>query len=241
MIQYGCLSRYFNLYKNETIFAKENKFSFLQLWYDNSGLVLHKDDMPFLETIKKNSFPSIIHALLDINDFESCIPNLVKTIMDLNHKEVIIHPICERKKISEPNEKLNKLIKEYVKFFKGIKIYLENNAKIDSFFNKEEEIKYIFDENPDIEFLLDIAHTDSYEQLNNLIKIKYPKILHVSDKRSGIDHEHLPIGKGDINFEIIFNRLFKKFEGKIIFEIQKEDKDIINSRRKIESIIKTST
>jgi len=237
MIEYGCLCRYFNPYKEEIAFAKRNSFSFVQLWYENKGLILHKNDKPFLRTIKSYSFPTIIHALLDINDFEKSIRPLLKIIKELKHKEVIIHPICQIQKVFHPNEKLNNVLQKTAKFFKGITVYLENNPKPDSFFHEEQEIEYIFKKNPQMEFLLDIAHAKNYEQMKNLIKIKYPKILHVSDRKFSVEHEHLPIGVGDINFRYIFNKLLKGFQGKIIFELL-NDEDIILAKRKINDIIK---
>jgi len=238
MIKFGCLARYFNFYKNEISFAEKNNFDFVQLWHDHRGLVLHENDGPFLQTIKKYSFPVIIHALLDIDSSDSDINNLAEIIRELGHNEVIIHPICEKKKMPEPNKELNRFIKRAVKILEGTKIYLENNPETDSFFNKEDEIEYIFNDNPEIEFLLDIAHTGYYEKIQRLIAIKYPKILHIADKRLDIKHEHLPIGDGDINFKRIFDELLGDFNGKIIFEIVKEDSDIVKARKKIELMLK---
>lgn len=44
MVEIGCLARFFNRYENEVKFAKENGFDFMQLWYDNRGLCLRKED-----------------------------------------------------------------------------------------------------------------------------------------------------------------------------------------------------
>jgi sugar phosphate isomerase/epimerase len=238
MIKFGCLARYFNFYKNEISFAEKNNFDFVQLWHDHRGLVLHENDGPFLQTIKKYSFPVIIHALLDIDSSDSDINNLAEIIRELGHNEVIIHPICEKKKMPEPNKELNRFIKRAVKILEGTKIYVENNPETDSFFNKEDEIEYIFNDNPEIEFLLDIAHAGDYEKIKRLIAIKYPKILHIADKRLDVKHEHLPIGDGDINFKRIFDELLGDFNGKIIFEIVKEDSDIVKARKKIELMLK---
>ena len=94
MPQLGCLARFFNRYKDEFKFAKENNFDFMQLWYDNRGLCLHEDDKDFINTINKYNFPTIIHAVLNINEFEEHIPKLLDILNKLNHKELIIHPIC---------------------------------------------------------------------------------------------------------------------------------------------------
>ena len=102
---------------------------------------------------------------------------------------------------------------------KEITVYLENNSKLDPIFQKAEEIEYIFSENPQAEFLIDIAHMDSYEHLKALVNIKYPKILHLTDKRFSEIHEHLPVGQGEIDFEKVFKEILKDFEGRIIFEV----------------------
>jgi len=40
MLEFGCLARYFNNYRDEVQFAKDNGFYFMQIWYDNKGLNL---------------------------------------------------------------------------------------------------------------------------------------------------------------------------------------------------------
>ena len=77
MIEFGCLARYFNQYAKEVEFAKTNGFEFMQLWYDRNGIALKEDTKP-LEIIKEHNFPTIIHAVLDINEIEEHIPQLIK-------------------------------------------------------------------------------------------------------------------------------------------------------------------
>lgn len=240
MVQLGCLARFFNRYESEVKFAKENKFSFMQLWYDNRGLCLHEDDKEFIDTINRYNFPTIIHAVLNINEFKEHIPKLLDIMNKLNHKELIIHPICENEEINkEILDKLDKSIKYALNILtpNGITLFLENNSKLDPIFTGANEIEKIFSQNKDLEFLLDIAHIDNMNHLQEMINIKKPKILHVADRHFNLVHEHLPLGQGDINFQYIFSNLLPEYDGKIILEIVNDDLDIINSKNIIESLI----
>lgn len=235
-MQIGCLARYFNPYKEEVKFAEDNNFQFMQLWYDRNGIALNKDLNP-IETIKKYNFPTIIHAVLDINEFREHVPQLVRILKYLGHDDLIIHPICKSEKIDrntiyklsdEVTFALEKLEKE------NITLYLENNSRLDPIFNTPNEIEIIFKQNPKLEFILDIAHIDDYEHLEFMIEIKMPKILHVADRRMKIVHEHLPIGQGNIDYSYIFTNILNEFDGKVILEIVQSSEDIINSKVKIE-------
>ncbi|MGG7099134.1 TIM barrel protein [Clostridium sardiniense] len=240
MIKIGCLARFFNRYEDEVIFAKENKFDFMQLWYDNRGLCLHEADKEFVDTINKYKFSTIIHAVLNINEFKEHIPKLLDILNKLNHKELIIHPICENETIDKKTiYKLDESIKYALDIFmpNSITVYLENNSKLDPIFTDNYEIEKIFNQNKDLEFLLDVAHIDDLNHLQEMIKIKKPKILHIADRRFNVVHEHLPIGNGDIDFQYIFSNLLPEYSGKIILEIVNSDLDIINSKKIIESLI----
>lgn len=241
MVKIGCLARFFNRYENEVKFAKENGFDFMQLWYDNRGLCLHKDDGDFINTINKYEFPTIIHAVLNIDEFDEHIPKLLTILKCLQHKELIIHPICKNQPISENNLKI---LNEKVKFAldilnsEGITLYLENNSKLDPIFTNADEIEKILISNETLQFLLDIAHIDNIEHLINMVKIKTPSILHIADKHFNVIHEHLPIGHGEIDFKYIFKNILKNYEGKIILEITNTDFDIIDSKKIIEELLK---
>lgn len=238
MIQYCCLARFFNKYTEEVKFAQMNDFSFMQLWYDNNGLALLKGDS--IDTIKEHDFPAIIHAVLDINEFEKHIPRLIDILKLLKHNELIIHPVCKTELVTaKTNLKLNEKIKFALKYLstEDIKLHLENNSKLDSIFQTFEDIKFIIDDNPSLEFLLDIAHIDNIEHLKNLVEIKLPRILHLADRNLRNIHEHLPVGQGDIDFNYIFKEIFPNYDGKIIFEIIQSDKDIVDSRNKIKGLL----
>lgn len=103
------------------------------------------------------------------------------------------------------------------------------------------DLKVVFDRNPDVELLLDIAHIDDYKHLQEILEVKFPKCLHIADKRFSEAHEHLPIGEGDLDFELIFQNYLKGYDGKIIFEVVDTDEKIIRSKNIIQSILNKTT
>jgi len=232
----GCLARYFNPYGEEVEFAQNNNFEFMQIWYDSNGIALKKDSDP-IESIKKYNFPTIIHAVLDINEFEEHVPKLIETMKYLGHQELIIHPICKSEEITvqtiyKLSDKVSFALEELSR--ENITLYLENNSKLDPIFNASNEIEIMFKQNPNLEFLLDIAHIDNYEHLKSMVKIKMPKILHIADRHLEVIHEHLPIGQGNIDYKHIFADIFNEFHGKVILEIVQSSNDMLNSKAKIE-------
>ena len=240
MIQIGCLARYFNKYEDEVAFAKRHGFDFMQIWYDKNGIALNKDSSPKENVIKEFDFPTIFHAVLDINEFEEHVPKVIEMLLLLKHKGLIIHPICESEEITPDTiYKLSRKVSYALERLSeiGITLYLENNSRLDPIFNTPKEIGIIFDNSPNIEFLLDIAHIESYEHLKEILAVKMPKALHIADKHFDEIHEHLPIGEGDIDYSYIFKNLLNKFAGRIIFEVIQSDEAIIASRDKIVGFI----
>ncbi|SHI85821.1 sugar phosphate isomerase/epimerase family protein [Lutispora thermophila] len=241
MVKIGCCARFFNRYENEVRFAKENGFDFMQLWYDSRGLCLHEDDRDFIDTIKRHGFPTIIHAVLNIDEFDEHVPKLLALLKELGHKELIIHPICMNQPIDEGTlDILDEKVRFALDVFnpEGITLHLENNSKLDPIFTDTNEIEKIFANNKRLEFILDIAHIDSMEHLSDMVHIKKPNILHIADKHFNVVHEHLPIGQGEMDFKHIFKNILNDFNGKIILEIVNTDQDIVNSKKIIESILK---
>lgn len=240
MIKIGRNVRAFNHYKKEVEFSRKHNFDLMQVWYDKNGIGLYKDNEPKKELIKEFDFPTIIHAVLDINDFKEHIPKVKEIAKYLGHKEVIIHPLCESEEVNSDtiyklSKKINFALNELQK--EDIKLYLENNSKKSPIFTSIEEIKIMFNENPKLEFLLDIAHIDDYDHLKEMVSIKEPKILHIADRHFDIIHEHLPLGEGEIDYTYIFREILNKFEGKIILEIDQNDDAIIRSRDMIKKIV----
>ncbi|KNY26389.1 TIM barrel protein [Pseudobacteroides cellulosolvens] len=239
MISLGRNTRWFNKFIDEVEFCKNNGFDFLQVWYDSKGFSLEKDPYP-LDTIKSVGFPSIIHALLDINEIVDLAPQLLDILLYLEHNEIIIHPVCKSEEINKESiKKLTEKMSYMTEFFvpERITVYLENNSRLDPIFHSCSEIEYVFSKIPALEFLIDIAHIDSYDHLRHMVKIKMPKVLHISDRQLEKVHEHLPLGDGNIDFKYIFDDILKDFEGKAIFEIPESDKIILKSKRIFKSIL----
>ena len=242
MIQIGCLARLFNPYAEEVRFAQDNDFKTLQIWYDNRGIGFEKDKEPKEQVIKGQNFPSTIHALLDINEFEIHVPKLLNLVKYLDHKELIIHPCCRSESVTDQTIfKLCDRLKYALDVFlpENIKLYLENNSKIDPLFNPSREIEIMFSHNPQLEFLLDVAHIDNYEHLKEMVDIKMPKILHVTDRKLELVHAHVPLGQGNIDFEYVFGQILSGFKGIIILEIFQSSEEIIDSKLKLEKILKS--
>jgi hypothetical protein len=240
MVKMGCLARFNNPYEDEVEFAEKNNFKLMQVWYDKDGIRNHESEENRLDKINSFGFPTIIHAVLDINEIEEHTIKLIKILNKLNHKDLIIHPICHSEAIDNNTiYKLSDIISRALELLKpyGISLYLENNSKLDPIFSTSKEIQIMFNQNPDLEFLVDIAHIYSYEHLKEMVAIKYPKILHVTDKHFNIIHEHLPLGYGEIDFKYIFDKILCNFDGMIIFEITKQNEDIIRSKEIIESLL----
>lgn len=196
MIQIGSIGNFNNYYGDEVQFAKNNGFELLQLWYDKDGLKMLKDIDP-IAVILEEKFPSIIHALLDINEFDEHIGKLLDILIKLEHRELIIHPICQSEAIDDMTiYKLSNCIKKAYALLKsnGIKLYVENNSRLDPILCTANELEVVFSDNPEVEFLLDLAHIDHYEHLVEMINVKVPKMLHIADRRFEMVHEHLPIG-----------------------------------------------
>ena len=240
MIYYGRSIRWFNDYDKEVKFSIDNSFDFMQIWYMKGDILIDKIEGDKAKVIKEQGFPVIIHAVLDINEFDEHVPKISEILNYFSHKEVIIHPICESEEINgitifKLAEKISYANEVFSKT--GITLYVENNSKLDPIFYKTEEINIMFSKNPNVELLLDIAHIDSYDHLKSIIQIKKPKMLHVADKSFNAIHEHLPVGNGEIDFKYIFKKILKDFDGKIIFEVVDEDKVIINSKNIIKKII----
>lgn len=244
MIQYGRSIRWYNNYAKEVNLSKENSFDFMQIWFKQGEILLDKIENPKEKTIKELGFPIIFHALLDINEFEENTPKLVELLNYLSYKELIVHPICISEEINKDtiyrlSERVSILSKQ---LGPDIKLFIENNSKIDPINYTIEDIKLLYTENPNVELLLDLAHIDDYEHLEKIVNLKKPKMLHIADKRFGVEHEHLPIGNGNIDFEYIFNEVLYDFDGKIIFEVvEDDDNKIIESKNIIENILHKRT
>jgi len=239
MIDFGCLAHYDHLLSDDIHFAKKNNFKFLQIWYDKDDISL-KSETDKIESIINCNYPCIIHAVLDINEFETHIPQLLKIIIILEHKELIIHPICTSETIDQQTiYKLSRKVK-YAKSLlheNKIQLFIENNSKLDPIVNNIRDIQILFTENPDVELLLDIAHIDNYVHLQEIVKIKEPKLLHIADRHLENIHEHLPIGQGNIDFKYIFDNILPDYNNRIILEITQSNEELLESKKVLELIL----
>lgn len=241
MIESGRSIRWFNDYSHEVEFSDLNKFSFMQIWFMKGELILDKVLSPKEQYVLNSKFPVIIHAVYDIDDYDKYNSELVRILKFLNHKEVIIHPVCESIPVNPETiyiladniYKTNQLLKA-----ENIKLYIENNSIIDKINYTANDLKIVFDRNPDVELLLDIAHIDDYNHLQKILEVKFPKCIHIADKHFSVEHEHLPIGQGELDFELIFQNYLKEYDGKIIFEVVDTDEVIIKSKNTIQEIFK---
>ena len=225
-------------FKDEVEFSKKNGFDIIQLWYKRGkvDMVYEKNQ---IKAIKNCNIPCILHGTFDINDFDYA-DDFVSLLVKLKHKETIVHPMIKTEEINEKTNSLlvNKVLELCNKLNeKGIKVYVENNHVKNKTFYTLRQWKYFWSKAPEnTEFLLDIVHVmfcNDYDYIRKLVNIKYPKCLHVADTYKGMvgkKHLHLPLGKGIIDFDIIFGDILKDFEGIIIMEIKNTDENIIASR-----------
>lgn len=95
---------------------------------------------------------------------------------------------------------------------------------------KKEDIKTVFNKCILTELLLDVAHIDNYEHLEQIISVKFPKCLHVAGKHFDVPHEHLPLTQGDINYNFVFQNYLHDYNGRIILEVDGTDEEIIDSK-----------
>jgi sugar phosphate isomerase/epimerase len=244
MIKIGRSIRWYNDYQYEVDFSIENGFDFLQIWYVKGAIALDKVPHPKEKTIKDIGFPTIIHAVFDINEFEEHVPKVIEILKYLGHKELIIHPICESEPITKESiYKLSDKVAQAYKLLKqeGITLYIENNSRLDPINYRIEDLKVMFDVNKEVELLLDVAHIDSYEHLKGILKVNKPKMLHIADKHFEVIHEHLPLGQGNMDYKHIFTEYLQDFDGNIILEVVASDEEIVSSKKAIELILKHVT
>lgn len=233
-------------FDEEIDFSVDNNFDVVQLWYKRGHIdAIYVDDV--IESINKCKIQTILHGAFDINDFDDYSNDFIDTLLKLNHKEVIIHPMIKTMDVNEKTDKLlvKKLLKLCNKLDKlNIRVYIENNHFHMQTFYTIDQWKYFWERAPkNTEFLLDIVHVlyhDDYEYMKELVKVKFPKALHIADTKKGRvnnKHLHIPIGDGIIDFKKVF-KILKGFDGIIILEIKSLDYKIIDSRNRIVEYLK---
>jgi len=132
-------------------------------------------------------------------------------------------------------------LREIVKYGKkfGMITMLENCPKGITDF---EDFKYIIDNVPGLKVNFDVAHAfvcSGMKDVKKYIKNFSSKIehVHLSDNH-GKEDEHLPIGKGDINFKKVVKMLKHiNYDKTITLEVFTEnEKDVVGSRERIEKL-----
>ncbi|MBI9015615.1 MAG: sugar phosphate isomerase/epimerase [Clostridiales bacterium] len=229
-----------NDFLKEVEFSKKAGFDFMQVWYYKGDIIINSNGKDKTDLIKEIGFPIIIHAVLTVEEIEVYLHNIIEVLQSLSHKELIIHPVCDEENISGETihslrNSLDMASSELKKH--GINLLVENNCRKTKLNYSVDDIKLIYTDNEEIELLLDIAHVDSYNHLEQILEIREPKMLHIADKHFTVEHEHLPIGNGELDFEKIFSEYLKEFTGKIILEIYDTDEEIEDSLRKIQGIV----
>lgn len=240
MIIFGRGIRWENDYVNEVEFSKKAGFNFMQVWYYQGDILINSNGRNKVELIKDVDFPIILHAVLEADEFESEIHKIIEILNSLSQGELIIHPVSHKSEITKESiQTLDKALKSITAELKeyNISLFVENNCKMTDLNYSINDIRYIYERNEEVDLLLDIAHIDSYSHLKQIVEIRKPKMLHIADKHFNIEHEHLPIGQGALNFEIIFKEYLKNFEGKIILEIDGTDEEIENSLIELKKLL----
>lgn len=190
--------------------------------------------------IRDFGFPVILHAVFDLDDFALYGNDLLDAVAYLQMNEVIVHPVC--KKAPADGVATRRLVEEVSAFSqkarkRGVIWYLENNSVIDGFHYKKEGIQQVYDADDYVRQLLDVAHIDNYEHLEQIAAVKFPECLHVAGKHFTVAHEHLPLSEGDIDYALVFDKYLKGYDGRIILEVDGTDEAVILSKGIIDKAV----
>jgi sugar phosphate isomerase/epimerase len=241
MIYKGMALRFRENYTEEIDYARSLGFDYFQIWFYNGVLSVETLPEPKEQAIKKALFPVILHAVFDMPDYEQYGQKLLELIEFFGHKEVIIHPICKSEQITTDTiyslkTKINLIHQKLSK--RNVKLYVENNSVIDGFFNTIDDLRIIFESCPDIGLLLDLAHINNYDHLKEIVEMRFPECIHIADKHFGIAHEHITLGDGDLDFEMIFNQIIPRYSGRIILEAVDSKGSIQKSKKILDTLFK---
>jgi sugar phosphate isomerase/epimerase len=170
----------------------------------------------------------------------------VKNLSAIGVQKMVFHTYHIRRKASLEFE--NKILLDFVKSFKEIvrfgkkykmKILIENAVKIG--YNDIKCFKYLINNVPNLGMCLDVAHAfiiGDMKNIRNYITTFGNKLehIHMHDNHRNYD-EHLPIGKGKINYPYVVKMLKKiGYDKTITFEIFTSKEDVVKSREKIKML-----
>ena len=240
MVRIGRGIRWYHDYQNEVNFCIDNHFDFMQIWFKSGDILVNDIPIPKEKYIKSIGFPIILHAVFKPEDFGIYGEQLLELTQYFGNDEVIVHPVCGKTLIDHNTE--YELAKQVCLFSKkaqnkGSTWYLENNSVIDVFHYKKEDLEIVYSADTYVEPLLDIAHIDNYQHLEDIISVKFPRCLHVAGKHFNIPHEHLSLAQGDIDYKLVFQRYLNGYDGRIILEVDGSDEELILSKQIIDEAV----
>lgn len=223
-------------YEEEVRFCKENGFNLLEIEFQKGEFLTGQLDEVCAEVVKNKGLPVVVHAVLDVTDFEVYGDDLVEWVGMLGSQDVVLCAVCENQEIDanihmELGEQIGRLAAKLAA--QGATLYIENNGSEMPLVYTAEHLSMILEKNPGVEFLLNLAHIDNDTHLGELVRVKSPKCLHISDKRFGMPHEHLPLGEGNLDYERIFKKYLHDFEGKVILEVVGTDQVLCEDKEMI--------
>ncbi|NIO44856.1 MAG: TIM barrel protein [Candidatus Aenigmarchaeota archaeon] len=137
-----------------------------------------------------------------------------------------------------------KSLKELIKYGKkyDVELMLENAAERGEI-RKLKNFKYIIDRTPGLKVHLDIGHAfinGGMKAIESYIKIFKNKIVHVHiHDNHGYFDEHLPLGKGKMNYKKVIKLLKKiNYDRTITFEeFSKDPNSIKKSMKKVKKLL----
>lgn len=250
------LSPYEDVFKQIEFFGK-SKFDFIEFSTDEPMITaefLSKNRQKIRKVMKKYKLFGTVHAPLNTElgsnfddiriDWIKFTKKLIRLSSRLYVKKFNLHTRYQA--LGEINKSLEKIFlnnfvssfNEITKFSKkyGIKIVTENGYRIG--FKDAKNIKYIVDRTKDLGVCFDVGHAfarGGMKEIEMFFKLLKNRIehVHMHDNHGNFD-EHLPIGKGKINYPYVVKMLKKiGYNQTITFEIFTSKEDTVKSREKI--------
>lgn len=265
MVKFGCLTNPTKNILDEIKSIKKHGFDFVEIgieWPEGSVEKLLKNRKKIIELLKKNDMFAIAHTAWWM-DFSSSYPYVrkawikeAKRKIDVAKKlginQITFHTHSRamthfyRRYTQEVMKNFISSMKELVRYAnrKNVQIQVENAGEIGEIVDFK-LIKYIADNLPEIKIHLDVGHAFLFGGMKNIKKFILTfkdRIVHLHfHDNHGKKDEHLPIGKGKINYKTIV-RLLKKidYDKTITFEVFTSRKDAKKSMEKIKKLWKLS-
>jgi len=234
---------------------KEMGFDFVEVGIEGPGAMpdmLIKKKKQIRKLLKEFNTPAIAHTMwyADIGTPHDTIKKawlkqckkLIKTAKKLGIGQITFHLICKGMFIYTKKSRkqvFNNFVKSYrelVKYGKkyGVKVTVENGVELGS----TGEINYVLSKVSGLGFLLDIGHVNVNGGMKGIEKTikKFGKRIdhiHVHDNH-GMSDDHLPIGRGTINYKKVVQLLKQiKYNKTITLEVFPDKDSQKHSMKKI--------